>query len=309
MRPSSPPTKRSILCLPGGGIAGGLFQIAALSAFEDHTGGFCANDFDGYVGVGAGALVAVALASGLPVQRLYRALLDPTDDFFPLHRSHLLSVDLSSWSKTIPHLSFEKLPWGLFSLEKFQRFIEVFFEKRNIPPTFRALRKPVLIAAHRLHTGELCTFGDLTDESPSIPIARAIAASAAIPLLFAPVRIDNHYYFSSASAGLVSLAIDRLTAQRLVVACPHGLLQSTESSSIVSVVEASLAIVERRGLLDDLAHVKAHNPDIDVTFMQPPRFIPSHLLTLLSTPKERREVLEQSYRAVRTQLDEEKTCP
>ena len=71
---------RLALCLPGGGVTGGLYQIGALAALEDTLEGLDARGFDLYVGTSSGATVAAALAGGLPVQRLYRALLDPADD-------------------------------------------------------------------------------------------------------------------------------------------------------------------------------------------------------------------------------------
>src|SRR5262245_7124659 len=89
------------LCLPGGGVTGAMYQIGALSALEDALEGIDARSFDLYVGTSSGATVAAALAGGLPVQRLYRALLDPADNYFPLERSHLVRMDLDEWRRTI----------------------------------------------------------------------------------------------------------------------------------------------------------------------------------------------------------------
>src|SRR6478609_2871046 len=89
------------LCLPGGGVTGGMYQIGALSALEDALEGLDARGFDLYVGTSSGATVAAALAGGLPVQRLYRALLDPADNYFPLERAHLTRMDLDEWRRTI----------------------------------------------------------------------------------------------------------------------------------------------------------------------------------------------------------------
>lgn len=61
-----------------------MFQIGALAALEHRLSGFFANGFDVYVGTSSGASVAAALAGGREVQRIYRALLDPSDDYFPL---------------------------------------------------------------------------------------------------------------------------------------------------------------------------------------------------------------------------------
>ena len=48
------------LCLPGGGVTGGMYQIGALAALEDALEGFQANDLALYVGTSSGASVANA---------------------------------------------------------------------------------------------------------------------------------------------------------------------------------------------------------------------------------------------------------
>src|SRR5215468_975771 len=83
------------LCLPGGGVTGAMYQVGALSALDDALEGLDTRGFDIYIGTSSGATVAAALAGGLSVQRLYRALLDPADDYFPLSRNHLLRIDLA----------------------------------------------------------------------------------------------------------------------------------------------------------------------------------------------------------------------
>src|SRR5581483_3386373 len=89
------------LCLPGGGVTGAMYQIGALAALEDVVQGFQANDLGLYVGTSSGASVAAALAGGIPVQRMYRALLDPADVFFPLERRDLLRMDLGEWARAL----------------------------------------------------------------------------------------------------------------------------------------------------------------------------------------------------------------
>ena len=77
---------RVALCLPGGGATGAMFQMGALAALEDAVDGLDANDFDFYIGTSSGASIAAALAGGRPVQRMYRAFLDPADTDFELNK-------------------------------------------------------------------------------------------------------------------------------------------------------------------------------------------------------------------------------
>ena len=96
-----PNESKIALCLPGGGATSAMFQIGALAAFEDSIEGLDANSFDFYVASSSGASVAAALAGGIPVQRIYRAFLDPADVYFGLERKHLLRVDLGEWRRTL----------------------------------------------------------------------------------------------------------------------------------------------------------------------------------------------------------------
>ncbi|HKQ68832.1 MAG TPA: patatin-like phospholipase family protein [Polyangiaceae bacterium] len=210
---------RVALCLPGGGVTGGMYQIGALSALEDSLEGLDARGFDLYVGTSSGATVAAALAGGLPVQRLYRALLDPADDYFPLERAHLTRMDLDEWRRTIVTAFgalrssvrsltsrtpspkdlweqldrfYDSLPAGLFTLDAFERFLEEFFLRRGVSNGFPGLPRPLRVVAHDLDSGERVLFG--APGMDDVPVARACCASTALPLFYSPVRIrDRHY--------------------------------------------------------------------------------------------------------------------
>ena len=207
------------LCLPGGGVTGGMYQVGALSALDDALEGLDARGFDVYVGTSSGATVAAALAGGLPVQRLYRALLDPADDYFPLERAHLVRTDLDEWRRTLvtafgalrsgvhsltsrtlaPKDLWEQLdrfydsmPAGLFTLDAFERFLEEFFLRRGVSNSFHGLPRRLRVVAHDLDSGDRVLFG--APGYDDVPVARACCASTALPLFYSPVRIrDRHY--------------------------------------------------------------------------------------------------------------------
>jgi predicted acylesterase/phospholipase RssA len=225
-----------------------MFQIGALAALEHRLDGFQATDFDMYVGTSSGASVAAALAGGRDVQRIYRALLDPADDYFPLERRHILVTDLAEWKRTLKKavkaigqgsrslLSqslaptaaalweelaelYDSLPAGLFSLELYERFLEDNFARRGVSNHFRSLPKVLRIIAHELDTGEPAIFG-----SPGldhVPVARACTASMAMPPIFSPVRIGESHYFDPAPAQVspVEVAVE-LGAELVVVVNP-----------------------------------------------------------------------------------------
>jgi predicted acylesterase/phospholipase RssA len=62
------------LVLAGGAVSGGAFKVGGLKALDDYLVGRKTTDFDTYVGLSAGALLAVPLAAGLPPDEMIRVL-------------------------------------------------------------------------------------------------------------------------------------------------------------------------------------------------------------------------------------------
>ena len=203
------------LCLAGGGVTGAMYQVGCLAALEDGIEGFDATQFDVFVGSSSGATPALALAGGITAGRLYRALLDPADDFFPLRRQHLLQFDGSEWKRVIQSAwgaarrfvasatyrptdinvwdeldrFWDSLPAGLFSLDPFEQFMTEFMVRRGIPFRFEELPRTLRLVAIDLDAGERAFFGE--GELAEVAIPRALAASSATPTLFAPVRVNE----------------------------------------------------------------------------------------------------------------------
>ena len=65
-------------------------------------------------------------------------------------------------------------------------------QRRGIPQHFAELPRKLFIVAHDLDAGERAVFGQ--GELADVPVARAVAASSAIPILYAPVEIDGRDY-------------------------------------------------------------------------------------------------------------------
>ena len=221
----SAPPPTCALSLPGGGLTGALYQVGALAALEDSLEALSGQRFSAYIGSSSGASVAAALAGGIAVDRLYRALLDPVDDFFPLERGHILRVDLSEWRRALttsalaiqealrrlasrgeptvgvpPHLHIweqidrlnDSFPAGFFRLDRYERLLAEVFLRRGIPNDFRNMPTALRVAAHDLDSGERAVFG--APDRAHVPVSLACAASLALPLFFSPVRIDGRHY-------------------------------------------------------------------------------------------------------------------
>ena len=71
----APPQKpRVALVLAGGMVTGGAFKVGGLKALNDFLVGRRVTDFDSYVGLSAGALLAAALSAGLTPDEMVRVL-------------------------------------------------------------------------------------------------------------------------------------------------------------------------------------------------------------------------------------------
>jgi NTE family protein len=234
----SGPGPQTALCLPGGGITGALYQIGALAALQDGIQGLDGQSFSLYLGQSSGASVAAALAGGIEVDRLYRALLDPASDFFPLERGHIFHIDIDEWRRALgttwvalrhaaarlvartdpttpapAHLYMweqidrfaDSLPSGLFTLDKYEHFLAECFLRRGVPNEFRSMPRPLRIAAHDVDSGERVVFG--ADANDDIPVSLACAASLASPLFFSPVRIGDRHFIDGGLGHVAHLDI------------------------------------------------------------------------------------------------------
>jgi len=248
----APKISKVALCLPGGGLTGALYQVGALAALEDGVAGIDGQSFLVYLGQGSGATVAAAIAGGIPVDRLYRALLDPSDNFFPLDRSHILRVDIDEWNRAagtswvaVRHAlarlltrrdSVERSPWllyfweqvdrlndslpaGLLTLDRYERFLAEFFLRRGVPNSFREMPRTLRIASHDVDSGERVMFGGEGFED--IPVSLACAASLALPLFFSPIRIGGRHYLDGGLGSVAQLDVaDEAGAELVVVVNP-----------------------------------------------------------------------------------------
>ncbi|MFW5741247.1 MAG: patatin-like phospholipase family protein [Myxococcota bacterium] len=241
MEPAGQPRPKTAICLTGGGFTGGLYQLGALSALQSVVD---APAFDLIVGTSSGASVAAALAGGLPVPRMYRALIDPADNYFPLERAHILALDAGEWRRTISSgmsairhglaslmarspapmpadlweqldRLFDALPAGLLSLDRYERFLADFFLRRRVPNSFRSIQRELLITATDLDSGEVVLFGGPNHDY--VPVSLACTASMALPLFFSPVRIGDRYYVDGSVAPTTEIDIAAAQGAELII--------------------------------------------------------------------------------------------
>ncbi len=142
---------------------------------------------DGYVGSSAGALVAALLAAGHPPEVLERAALSLSAKEFRLN--------WREWGSRALH---GRAPLSLFSMRPLATRVEPFLNDLN----WSALRSPLWVTATSLRRYQTIVYGsqpplrpELSDSfhlawgGQDIDLHQALAASAAVPGLFAPIEV------------------------------------------------------------------------------------------------------------------------
>ncbi len=325
------------LCLLGGGATGAMYQIGALAALEHAVDGLDTNELDLYVGTSSGACVAAALAGGLPVQRIYRAFLDPADVYFNLERKHVLRVDVYEWWRTtlsswralrhggasvasnVPTTPaelwvefdrlYDTLPAGVFTLDRFERFLEDFFVRRRVPNGFQAMPRDLRILAFDLDSGERALFGG--PELRHVPVARACIASMAIPPFFSPVRIGDRYYIDTGAAQVSHIDVaQEAGADVIIIVNPmvpvsaesvptgHGQRPSARDKGMLWVTNQAIRIGMHALLQEKVARAReSGGPELIVIEPEP-----TDAALFMHNPASfaaRRKILEHAYRATR----------
>jgi NTE family protein len=212
---------RVALALAGGGPLGAIYEIGALCALEEALEGLDFTALDHYVGVSAGGFIAAGLANGMRPRELCAAFIEndgaaheifdpawlmvPAYGEFARRAIMFPGLALSAlWRATVGRKPLTQvlerlgpiLPTGIFSSEEVHRRLERLFSRPGRSNDFRALRTRLTLVATHLDSGEAAPFG--RPGLDHVPISRAVQASSALPGLFPPVEIDDHYYVDGA---------------------------------------------------------------------------------------------------------------
>lgn len=210
------------IALAGGGPLGAFYSLGALHAFGEAIVGRALTDFDVYVGVSSGSLVAAGLANGFDTTTLGTTFIHDESTLFPFSPGELLRPALgqyagriaripqvlarlarqcareplqSGWGAIMAALG-ELVPAALFDNRPLERYLHEVFTSEGHTDDFRRLPGRLSVVATDLNTGEPVTFGDRRHDR--VPISRALIASAALPGLYPAVRIDGHHYVDGA---------------------------------------------------------------------------------------------------------------
>jgi NTE family protein len=145
-----------------GGVAYGVAQIGILKALEE-----AGIHVDCIAGTSAGAIIAAAYASGLPVSRIEEIGIQ------------------TGWSQLF---SFRPSRKGLVSSGPIEEYIRKFLKVEN----FAQLKKPLAVVTTDICSGEEIIF-------ISGPLDKAVRASCSIPGVYTPVELEG---FQLADGGM-----------------------------------------------------------------------------------------------------------
>jgi predicted acylesterase/phospholipase RssA len=319
---------RRALVLAGGGITGGLYEVGALMALDTLFENTSVREFDLYVGTSAGAFVASLVANGVSPIRIHDTLVRDRQTLPRLTGSQFLSVPWRMHLATIPKLAaaipgvahhlwanwrealvldtlaslLNHFPPGVFSPDGLEAYVRRVLTTGGRSNEFRRLRTRLLIPATQLDTAEIRVFGEFRGDTT--PISQAVAASAAVPVLFTPVTIDGVDYVDGAvsKTAHTRLAIDR--GARLVVlvnplrplVLDGAVAPPLREGGALTIAAQSFRIAMQRRLAEGLKRHAYEHPDTDVVLLEPHHADVQLFDMPLMTYNLRQEVIRRGFR-------------
>ncbi|MGI8633074.1 MAG: patatin-like phospholipase family protein [Solirubrobacterales bacterium] len=235
---------KTALVLGGGGFTGGVYEIGALRAFDLLAVDRTVNEFDVYVGTSAGAFVAALTANGVTPEEMMRVLNknlpspfpDPELDVLlrPNYKGFLTGAALAplrmlGMARTLlPNLReltpmdfiialVEMLPSGFYTQSGLEDYVAEVLSDPDRHDDFRLLDNELYLPATDLDTCERVILGE--GDWADVPISTAVAASGALPMVYAPVDLKGRQLVDGGirSTTNVDIAVERGAKLILVV--------------------------------------------------------------------------------------------
>jgi NTE family protein len=227
---------KTALVLGGGGFTGGVYEIGALRALDLLAANRTVNEFDVYVGTSAGSFIASMLANGITPEEMMRVLnrrlpsaireMDQGTLLRPNYRGFATSAALfplrlpgvaRQLAGRLGHISLmdvltgltAALPSGLYDGRAIERYVEQVLSDPDRSNDFRLLEQELYLTATDLDTTERVVMGE--GEWAEVPISTAVAASAALPMVYTPVELSGRQFVDGGirSTTNVDVAVER----------------------------------------------------------------------------------------------------
>ena len=332
---------KTALVLTGGGFVGGVYQIGALRAIDllgvNHT----VNDFDMYVGTSCGAFINSMIANGARPQDLM-ALLDGEElpGYEPLELNRLLrpnyrgiidrglkllfaavnivkdiALNLHQLSLTdVLAMVAELAPGGFYSLDGMTEMMERQLGRDGFTNDFRELAKELYIVATDLDTCEPVVFGEPGWDD--VPIAKATAASAALPLVYKGVNIRGREFVDGGMRSFANVETAVKNGAKLVIIVnsivpfyndrlvpPLGERPRRVSDMGLMHVSAQMfKCLVWSAMHERLNHWRTMHPDVDFILIEPRRDDALMFSTQILNVSQRVQIARHGFESVTEQL-------
>ncbi len=332
---------KTALVLSGGGFTGGVYQIGALRALDLLGVNTSVNDFDMFIGTSSGAFIGSLVANGarpedmmalldgqevtgyepLELERLlrpnWRGLVDSAIRL-PLSGARIardvaLNLRRLSLVDALAMLS-DLAPSGFYSLEGMSEMLERQLQRDGWSNDFRELQKELYIVATDLDTCEPVVFGD--EGWDDVPIARATAASGALPLVYEGIGIRGREFVDGGlrSHANVETAVEKGAKLVIIVnsIVPYGAdrLSAWQGERPRRVSDMGLHMVGAQMLKclvwnamhERLDHWRTAHPDVDFILIEPRRDDELMFSTQIMNVSRRVQIARHGFESVTAQL-------
>jgi NTE family protein len=237
-----PRRHKTALVLGGGGFTGGVYEIGALRALDLLAVNSSVNQFDVYVGTSAGAFIAALSANGVTPEEMMRVVTRQGQaPFKDVNLNDLLRPNLIEFARKGALLPWravgiarqivsqrgavslldvllgfaEGLPSGAYTGEGIERYLRDVLSEPGRTDDFRELACELYLTATDLDTCERVVFG--VDGTDDVPISKAVRASGALPMVYAPVKIGERELIDGGMVSTTNLDIAVEAGAKLVI--------------------------------------------------------------------------------------------
>lgn len=337
----SPSRSKSALVLTGGGFTGGVYQIGALRALDLLGVNSTVNDFDMVVGTSCGAFIGSLIANGARPEDMM-ALLDGREvaGYNPLELERLLRPNWRGLVDSAVRLPFngariakdvalnmrnlslvdavamfsDLAPGAFYSLEGMSEMLERQLQRDGWTNDFRELQKELYIVATDLDTCDPVVFGE--DGWDDVPINRATAASAALPLVYKGINIRGREFVDGGlrSFANVETAVEKGAKLVIIInsivpfgndrlSVNHGARPRRVSDMGIHMVGAQmLKCLVWNAMHERLEHWRERHPDVDFILIEPRRDDELMFSTQIMNVSQRVQIARHGFESVTMQL-------
>src|SRR6478672_9663833 len=241
-RRGRPRRDKTALVLGGGGFTGGVYEIGALRALDLLAVNSNVGNFDVYVGTSAGSFIAALCANGVTPEEMMQVVTRQGKvTFKDMDLGDLLRPNVKEFVRKGAQIPFravslgrqlvaqpggtslmdlfvglaDLLPSGLYTGAGIEKYLHEVLNEPGRTDDFAELPSELYITATDLDTCERVVFG--VDGYEDVPISTAVRASGALPMVYAPVRVNDRELIDGGMVSTTNLDIAVEAGAKLVI--------------------------------------------------------------------------------------------